>query len=243
MKKKTDWTPNAGAEKEFIRALRKVASNAAHVVEVHTDGPTIRDEKNMVKVLAEYSDKLDPWARRQVGRMLERVSSKNKSAWTKNSKLMGKLLRETVAQSDVGRKAAQLMQEQVDLIKSLPVRAGLRAQMLAQKAVYEGGRSTEIAEELAATEEVSEADAERIARTEIARSNSVITQARAQAVGSTQYIWRTSGDAAVRDSHRKMNGKVIDWNKPPTLEDGTTGHAGTFPNCRCYPEPFFPLVE
>ncbi|MGN5479510.1 phage minor head protein [Cupriavidus basilensis] len=58
-------------------------------------------------------------------------------------------------------------------------------------------------------------------------------------IGSPGYFWRTSGDKDVRDSHRDMEGKFVEWDKPPTL-DGMTGHAGCFPNCRCYPEPALP---
>jgi uncharacterized protein with gpF-like domain len=36
-----------------------------------------------------------------------------------------------------------------------------------------------------------------------------------------------------------MEGKFVTWDDPPTL-DGMKGHAGQFPNCRCYPEPVIP---
>jgi SPP1 gp7 family putative phage head morphogenesis protein len=137
------------------------------------------------------------------------------------------------------------MQEQIDLIKAIPLRAAERAQKLAQEAIYNGTRASEVAAELARSGTVSQNDAERIARTEVARANSVITQTRAQAAGSRQYIWRNSGDASVREAHmfrkgKKLDGQVFSWDEPPTLDDGTVGHPGTFPNCRCYPEPFFP---
>jgi len=239
------FKPNESAERQFAKALRKVASQAANVVEMHVDGVTLRDERNMMKVLSEYSEMLGPWARSQAARMLERVAKKNKTAWGKRSKEIRKGLQTTVAKAVVGKRAAELLQEQVDLIKTIPLKAGVRAQELAREAFYNGGRASEIAEELERTHQVSESDAERIARTEVARANSVITQTRAQAAGSRQYIWRNSGDAAVREAHlkyhgRKLDGMVFSWDEPPTLDDGTTGHPGTFPNCRCYPEPFFP---
>lgn len=243
--KSKQFKPNQSAETQFARALRKVASNAGHIVEVHTEGHYLRDEKNMVKVLQEYAEKLDPWARRQAAKMIERVAKKNRTAWQKNSKTMHEALQTTVARTEVGKKAALLMQEQVDLIKSIPLKAATRAQKLALEAVYNGDRADEIAKELARSPTVSESDAVRIARTEVARTNSVITQARAEAAGSRQYVWRNSGDAAVRPAHKKYHGKNLDgmvfsWDNPPTLDDGTQGHPGTFPNCRCYPEPFFP---
>jgi hypothetical protein len=36
-----------------------------------------------------------------------------------------------------------------------------------------------------------------------------------------------------------MNGQVVAWDDPPTL-DGLTGHAGALPNCRCIPLPIIP---
>jgi uncharacterized protein with gpF-like domain len=51
-------------------------------------------------------------------------------------------------------------------------------------------------------------------------------------------LWRTARDGDVRASHKAMEGKQVDWNRPPTL-DGMTGHAGSLPNCRCFCQPQF----
>lgn len=242
--KERQFKASKAAENEFARSLRKIARHSGHLVEAHADGARIRDSEELKKALENYSKLIDPWARRQAAKMLEKISRTNRSAFTKANKQLGKLLRTQVAQSDVGMVAAALMNEQVELIKSIPIKAALRAQKLSMAAVYEGKRADDVAKELARSGEVSEADADRIARTEVARANSSIIQARAQAVGSKQYIWRNSGDESVRDSHRvlrgkKLDGMIFDWDNPPTLDDGTRGHPGTFPNCRCYPEPYF----
>jgi len=78
-----------------------------------------------------------------------------------------------------------------------------------------------------------------IARTEIGRASTALTQARSLALGSTGYIWRTAEDGDVRHSHAEMEGKFVSWDRPPTL-DGLTGHAGALPNCRCYCEVVLP---
>lgn len=245
MAKQKPFKASVSAETQFARALRKVARHAGHIVEAHVHGHKIHGSAEMQAALKAYSKLIDPWARRQAAKMLAQVSKKNKTSWTKNSIKMGKLLRETVAQESVGQKAAELLHEQVGLITSIPTRAGERAQKLAAEAFYNGSRASEISEELQRSGKVSESDADRIARTEVARANSVITQVRAQAAGSRQYVWRNSGDESVREAHKfldgkKLDGQVFSWDKPPTLDDGATGHPGTFPNCRCYPEPFFP---
>ncbi len=246
MPKQKQFKPNQSAENKFAKALRQVARVSTHVVEAHIHGDyrlwTIGE---MNRELEKYSKLITPWAARQSAKMLEAVSKKNKTAFAKQSKLMGKLLRANVAEGPVAVRAAALMAEQVALIQSIPIRAGERVQRLASEAFFKGTRSSDIAAMLEATGRVSDTDAERIARTEVARSNAAFIQARAEAVGSKQYIWRNSGDAAVRHAHkfyhgRKLDGMVFSWDDPPTLDDGTTGHPGTFPNCRCYAEPFFP---
>jgi SPP1 gp7 family putative phage head morphogenesis protein len=242
---------SVSAENQFARALRRVAQIAAHVVEVHTHQGHIWQEAEMMRQLRDYSERIEPWARRQSAKMLAAVNRKNKTAYQRaantrvqkqQAKKIGKILKQTVAEAEAGRVASTLMDEQVFLIKSIPLKAGFRAQYLARQAVYEGRRAgnvSQIIQEMDRAGEVSESDAMRIARTEVARSNAVITEARAVAVGAQGYIWRTTMDGAERDSHAKMNGKYVPYNKPPTLSDGTTGHAGTFPNCRCYQDPVF----
>jgi SPP1 gp7 family putative phage head morphogenesis protein len=242
-KKPMHFRPSRAAENAFARALKRVGRTSGHIVEAHVDGAKLHDETEMVAALKAYSKLIDPWARRQAAKMLAQVSKSNRTAYQraanvraseKNSKEMGRLLKSQVAEKDVGQVAAALMNEQVALIKSIPERAGLRAQKLSMAAVYEGKRANEVAAELARSTDVSESSALLIARTEVARANASITQARATAVGAKAYIWRTTMDGAERDSHAKMNGKYVLYSEPPTLTDGTKGHAGTFPNCRCY---------
>lgn len=48
-----------------------------------------------------------------------------------------------------------------------------------------------------------------------------------------QYVWRTRGDAKVRQSHRVNDGRRFDWSDPPD-----TGHPGTRINCRCEAVPY-----
>lgn len=234
MAKPQHFNPSRAAENEFARALKKVGRMSGHIVEAHVDGVRLHDEPGMHKALKEYAKLIDPWARRQAAKMLEKVSKNNRKAYAKKSEEMGQLLKLNVAEKNVGEVAAKLMTEHVALIKSIPERAGLRAQKLSIEAVYSGTRASEVAEQLRNSTKVSESQALLIARTEVARANASITEARASAVGARGYIWRTTMDGAERDSHAKMNGKYVEYAKEPVLIDGTKGHAGTFPNCRCY---------
>lgn len=241
---KQSFKPSVSAETQFSRALRKVGRVSGHLVEAHVDGHNLTHEPEMQAALKAYSKLIAPWAEKQSSKMLEQVSKNNRKAYHRKSKELGKLINLNVAEKEVGRVAKALMAEQVGLIQSIPLRAGIRAQKLAMEAVYNGTRADEIAKQLMSSTDVSESDAIRIGRTEVARANASITQARATSVGSRQYIWRNSGDEAVRPSHKKYKGKkldgmVFDWDNPPTLDDGMKGHPGTFPNCRCYAEYIF----
>jgi SPP1 gp7 family putative phage head morphogenesis protein len=76
-----------------------------------------------------------------------------------------------------------------------------------------------------------------LARTQIANTNAEITATRARSVGINQYIWRTTEDGAVRESHAEMDGKVFSYDDPPEVGDEGAHGPGQFPNCRCYSEP------
>jgi len=110
-------------------------------------------------------------------------------------------------------------------------------------ALSTGRRAEEIQKDILNTGEVTLSRARLIARTEVARTASGLVQARATHIGLTHYVWRTSMDATVRESHKKMNGKIIAWADMPTLEDGSVCHAGAIYNCRCYPDPILPDLK
>jgi SPP1 gp7 family putative phage head morphogenesis protein len=245
------FKPSPSAESAFYRQLRKVAQHSGHIVEIHRNGAFITDDAELQRQLRAYSEKLTPWATSQAARMLKTVSNSNKSAYTKKSKAIGTALKFGVAEKDVLETGLALLNEEVGLIKSIPLEAGLRAQRIAYEAVLEGNRAAvnedtlaELIEQQKLSTQAATSRALLIARTEVARANASINRARAEAVGSGQYRWHNSGDAAVRPSHRKwkgsrLQGMIFSWDLPPTLDDGMTGHPGTFPNCRCFAEPIF----
>lgn len=219
------------AEREYERQLKSVAKQVGHLVKLYQVGATLLP--GFDKAMKAYAESLTPWAARVAERMLEAVGRTNYRQWMASSKAIGKEL-QTDSNVAVGR---LLQAEQVTLITSLPLEASERAQKLAFEAATNGTRAAELAKEIERSGEVTKSRAMLIARTETAKANSVITQARSAAVGAKQYIWRTAEDEAVRESHAEMEGMIIDWDDPPTLSDGTTTHAGQIYNCRCYPEP------
>lgn len=245
------FKPSRAAEAEFYRQLKKVARYSGHIIEMHARGARLLNEAEMTEQLAAYAKKLTPWATRQSAKLLEQVQKSNKRAYQNKSKKLGLAFSSGLGSSDVAGIAYALLQEQVELIKSIPIEAAERAQRIAFEAALTGTRAQansdtirQLEEEMGFSTQAATARAYLIARTETARANSAITEARARAVGSGQYRWHNSGDGAVRESHRRYRGRnlqgmIFSWDAPPTLSDGMTGHPGTFPNCRCFPEPIF----
>jgi len=223
------FRPSRAAEKAYAEQLKSVARNVAKVL---AKAPS---PEHAQRQLAAYSEALEPWARQAATNMVRKVAVKNDASWREAAERWGIGLR-GMLDADV----SQTMQDRIDanvlLIKSLPGEAAMRVGELAQEAVLSGTRSEDLAAKIQAQGDVTHSRAKTIAQTEVSKASTALTSARAQAVGSEGYIWRTARDGKTRPSHAAMEGKFVRWDSPPTL-DGMTGHAGEFPNCRCYPEP------
>jgi SPP1 gp7 family putative phage head morphogenesis protein len=128
------------------------------------------------------------------------------------------------------------------------------AQHLTQKAVslqQEGKRDLEIVAELKKlAPRLTKSKMRLIARTEISRAESQLTELRSENLGLDWYQWLTSRDARVRDSHKHMDNVLISWSDPPSPEalihvKSKLGkyHAGCAPNDRCMAAPLVSLDE
>lgn len=236
-------TPTKKVEQRYARALRNVARFSGQLVKMHVEGASITDVPGLNRAVSEYMQALAPWARRRALEMVTGVNTNNEKFWNAAARAASQALRLELAEAPVGQVARAIVAEQVGLITSIPAQAAERAQALAQQAVEDGTRATEVAEMLQATTEVTESRAALIARTEVSKANASINEARSLSVGSEGYIWRTAGDADVRESHAEMDGQYVAWNDPPTLSDGTVTHAGQIYNCRCYAESVLPARD
>jgi SPP1 gp7 family putative phage head morphogenesis protein len=235
------------AEKQYASKLRTVARYIGAVVS-SIDPRTAEGIASVQDALTRYAKAVEPWARAVGSRMLAEVANRDRRGWQEYTRAMSRALRQEIESAPTGQAMQGLLDQQVGLITSMPREAAQRVQRLATEARIKGQRPEALVAEIMRTGQVSEAKARTIAHTEVGRAATALTEARMLAVGSTSYIWRTvggpasnkpGGDATVRPSHRAMNGKVVRWDNPPTL-DGLTGHAGALPNCRCIPIPILP---
>jgi SPP1 gp7 family putative phage head morphogenesis protein len=201
----------------------------------------VSDMGALLDMLNRYSALITPWATSVANSMVADVNRRNEVIWKRVGKEMGREIRRELATSPQGVVYREMMAENVELIKSIPTKAGERVHQLTTEALSTGRRAESISREIQASTGVTKSRARLIARTEVARTSANFHQARAMQVGSEGYIWRTSEDSDVRETHKAQNGKFIRWDSPPKTDKNLDPyHAGCGPNCRCYAEPIFP---
>lgn len=241
------------AERYYGVQLRKVAKHIDDLVR-GIDLTNHNDVDMLRRMLERYSEVLRPWARSAAARMLSEVSRRDLAAWRAHAKLLGTELRREIAEAPTGDIIQRLMDNQVDLITSLPRDAAQRVHNIVVGNLYTGARPDEVAKHIMETGNVTKARANLIAYTESSRAATALTQARSEQMGVTHYVWRSVMDyktrpelgirgfsrlnTLARGSHRKLNGTVHAWNNPPVAApDGTRAHPGSIFYCRCYAEP------
>jgi SPP1 gp7 family putative phage head morphogenesis protein len=142
-----------------------------------------------------------------------------------------------------GARVNQLIRQNAELISSLPLEVSQRLAAAIQKAQAEGKRfkGMDIGKYVT---KLTKTRIALIARTETSKASTALTRSRSEDLGLDWYIWRTSKDGRVRDSHRHMDGVLCSWSDAPNPEalKGIRSklgayHAGDAPNDRCYPEP------
>ena len=228
------------AEAQYARNLRTIAKHCGALAKFwNPDDPATTHW--VIGALRRYAEELWPWARATAERMLADVARRDEATWARVGRNAGRALRKEIAEAPTGEIMRALLNEQVDLITSLPRDAAARVHEWTIRGIEGSERPAAVAERVYATGEVTRSRANLIARTEVARTASKLVEARATYVGSEGYIWRSAEDSDVRDIHRKLNGKYFRWDDPPVAaENGVRAHAGQIYNCRCVPEPVIP---
>lgn len=227
------------AELRYAAQLRKVSRQCGEIVAgFDPDEPGFLS--HVSRALDRYADLIRPWAASVASRMIAEVSLRDFKVWESISKEMGRGLREEIRGANTGAVLKEYLAENVHYITSIPRDAARRVHHLTLEGISGSVRPKEVAKEIRRTTGVSESRATLIARTEIARTQSGLTMTRALHIGSPGYTWRTARDSDVRQSHKEMEGKVVMWDAPPKLSDGTTTHAGMIYNCRCWAEVLIP---
>lgn len=195
---------------------------------------------------------LELYAKQAAERMVTGLLSLNSRSWREAARESGQGPRLSAALSrelrgPVGERVRSLVAANAELIKSLPPKVARQTALAAARA-GEGGERAESF--VGSIKSVSRARAMLIARTEISKASTALTQARAEDLDLPWYVWRTSEDQRVRPAHKRMEGVLVRWVNPPSPERlvgqrnaPAPYNAGNVWNCRCYAEPLLRLDQ
>jgi SPP1 gp7 family putative phage head morphogenesis protein len=182
-------------------------------------------------------------------KMVTSLFADNGRTWRQASRsnMQGKMIHEMLMKQLSGR-VGEGVQRQIDrnakLISTLPLDVAKHVTNHIRERSLAGKRASTISEEIQQMfPDNTKARAALIARTEVSKLSTSLTQSRSEDIGIKWYCWKTSEDGRVRSSHRHMSDVLIPWSSAPSPErlDGIRSvghyHAGEIWNCRCYAEP------
>lgn len=126
--------------------------------------------------------------------------------------------------------------ENVALIRSVPEQYFTEVEKLVLRGVREGVRPETIAADIEDRFGVAESRAALIAKDQTNKLFGDLNKERQHDLGVEKFVWRTSNDERVRESHAELEGEVFSWDDPPTVE-GEVAIPGSAILCRCTAEP------
>ena len=131
------------------------------------------------------------------------------------------------------------VKENIDLISTIPNETLDKMQDIVYDGYTNGRTTTQMVKDIQRTYGISKRHAVLIARDQTAKLNGEIQRYQQMDAGIEEYIWCTTGDERVRESHRELNGQKFRWDTPPENSDGRACHPGEDYQCRCIGRPVF----
>ena len=199
-------------------------------------------------ILKDYSEKV---ALKMVTQLFMDAGKTWRTAASVNSR--GRTIYEAIRKELSGQIGGSFyfqVKRNAEIIRTVPLKTANRLTNYIAEEANKGRRATDIAEDIRKRFPVStESNINLIARTEVSKTSTALTQARSEDIGLAWYIWRTSEDSRVRNSHEHMEDVLIKWTDPPSperlVDEKSVGlyHAGCVFNCRCYPEPVIDIKD
>lgn len=247
------WRQSRRIENEYLKTLYTLCDMFKKIAQsVGEDQALYVQRMNQFQNSYQY----EKYIMSSVRRMVTPLTDVNGNTWREaarkstRSRFLYSLLMEELKQ---GRKTIidDQVLENAALIRTLPNDVAQKVAKDIEEEFLKGKRARSIEKVIRQeTDKHSRASARLIARTEVSKTQSSLTRARAQALDMHWYIWRTALDGnRVRKSHRAMEGVLVNWNDPPSPEaligEKSVGyyHAGNIWNCRCYSDPLLDIDD
>lgn len=145
------------------------------------------------------------------------------------------------------QKQEAIIAENVSLIRSIPEKYFTEVEGMVYRAVAKGGDRKQLADEIerefGRRHGITRRRAEFIARDQVRKATSALSNARQQAAGIKKGIWLHSGGGnQPRHKHVQANGKEFDLDKGlPIGDKGQYVLPGEEPNCGCTWKPVLPF--
>lgn len=239
------WEPKRRIESRYRQALREINKYIETVISgIEDPSEIVAALKNMF-----HMELFNQYSRATATQMVTSLFTDAGRTWRQAARTnaKGRAVYEALMRELKGPTGARLhaqIRRNAAVIKTMPLNYATSITDYIARETMKGRRASDIAKEIKLKfPESSKAKAALIARTEVSKTSTALTQARAENLGIQWYVWRTSKDSRVRDSHRLMDGVLVKWGDPPSPEalDGEKHigyyNAGDIFNCRCYPEP------
>ena len=221
---------------ETVKALMPIAKQAPRVGDSKMVGDGLFDD--FKSAFSKTANTVKAKVSGIANTLANTIVSKQKTA--SDSQLSEMLLKQTGIDFS-GLMGDSALQEAVDeavaanvaLINSIPQQYLDRVEQAVMASLQAGTLNATLADELLKIEGVTQNRARLIARDQMGKINSRISQVRQQSLGITHYTWSTSLDERVRKKHDNREGDMIAWDNPPP-----DGHPGQPIQCRCTAIPY-----
>ena len=257
--KRTEWQPKKRIEADFLRAVNKLFT----VFFDKMSGTNLSADVIMGAFRAYCQNgNFKAYVNSAASHMATALRVESAATWRQaaNKATRGRMIYQALQkemQGPVGYEVREIVHRNAALISSIPHDIAPIINRFIMEQSVKGKRAAEIAETVEAMTFRPDVDVIRrkivnltegriavIARTETSKATTALTRARSEDLGLDWYIWRTSEDVRVRESHRHMHDVLISWKEAPNPEKlinvkSNLGnyHAGDAPNDRCFPEP------
>lgn len=246
------WDSSKRIEDQFLKSLNKLAEMLKKIARKSTSTDDFASKCSAFQNSEPFLKFIDI----SVRRMVTPLATMNMRTWreaakkaTKNPFMYRMLLKEI--REDHKKTIEDQVYQNSLLIRTLPSDTADKVTKDIFDLGIQGMRGSQIAKEITKyTDQHAKASARLIARTEVSKTMSAVTEARSKNLGIDWYVWRTAEDGdRVRPSHRNMNGVLVNFSDPPSpealigLPSVGNYHAGNIWNCRCYEEPLLEVDD
>lgn len=251
--------PPDSVEREYIRELKKMVEFANEIIsrritpnlerllkQSEKDRPEgFRTDAWPEDLSGAFQDAEDEFYRRYTDAEIRRIARKyGMSVEAFNRRMIERGLKRVVgvdvfaSEPWLDAEMSAFVRKNMNLITSVPDRLFTELETGIFDRFTAGTRFEDLGKFIEERVGVASSNATRIARDQVGKLNGQLTGLRQTNLGVKEYIWETSKDERVRESHQEKQGKKFSWNDPPS----DTGHPGEDINCRCWASPVFESV-